>query len=195
MGDDHVNPLMRPTVQKLYNKLWSMKILHDQDNRVHILQRLAVELDPPHLAELIWQLQGRLYYKLGYISTAEEKGWPVLHFGDAKWPWQWGEEPKLPLAEPLVSDGGAHVEVIGTDLTGSVDLEAGIKNGLLNIIKEHTPIFGAQKVVCYCDKEYHGRVEWANHLRVKIWSYLENESIVGLERSVPEMRTTEVNQS
>ena len=113
MGDDHVNPLFRPTVQKLYQKLWGMKILHDQDNRVHILQRLGVELDPPHLAELIHQLQGRLYYKLGYIDAAKHRDWPVLYFGDAKWPWQWGPEPPLEDGSNDESnDGGGAPESI-----------------------------------------------------------------------------------
>lgn len=106
MSDSHPNPLFRPTVQKLYQKLWGMKILHDQDNRVHVLNRLAVELDPPHLAELIHGLQGRLYYKLGYIDAAQHRDWPVLHFGDARWPWQWGPEPPL---EPTPLEVGTAV--------------------------------------------------------------------------------------
>jgi hypothetical protein len=106
--------MFRPTLQKLYQKLWGMRIMHDQDNKVYILDRLAVELDPPHLAELIHGLQGRLFYKLGYIDAAQHRDWPVLHFGDARWPWQWGPEP--PLGEGVFedpSDGDLTLEKAG----------------------------------------------------------------------------------
>ena len=181
LSDNHPNPMFRPTVQKLYQKLWGMKILHDQENRVHILQRLGVELDPPHLAKLIHQLQGRLYFKLGYIDAAGQRDWPILHFGDAKWPWQWGEEPEVESAGPtelLAPDltarmAGGALEVVGTDLSlMQIDLAAAVKNKMLDVIKEHIQFRMQEEVtnsICKCGKEFNTSTAWAYHLRVRIW--------------------------
>ena len=183
MGDDSRNPMFRPTVQKLYQKLWGMKILHDQDNRVHILQRLAVELDPPHLAGLLHQLQGRLYYKLGYIDAAGQRDWPVLHFGDAKWPWQWGPEPEVDSSvglEPLLP-------------AEPLDLNAADKNLMLDVIKKHIPVDNPENgeidFDCSCGKSFHTSTEWAHHLRVRIWKEMTSER----EGSVSEVRTSDVS--
>lgn len=106
MGDDHVNPLFRPTVQALYNKLWPMKTLKDQDNRVHILARLSHELDIAHLALLVADLQMQLFRKVDFTVYAKERGWETKTFDNVDWPWQWGEQqPQNAPMELELPDG------------------------------------------------------------------------------------------
>lgn len=184
--------MFRPTVQKLYQKLWGMKILHDQDNRVHILGRLAVELDPPHLSELLHQLQGRLFYKLGYIDSAQKRDWPILHFGDARWPWQWGEEPS-----PLEVGTAVHASFEAGDLlpllpAEPLDLNAADKNRMLDVIKNHVYHHYSDTAggTCSCGKSFNTSTEWAHHLRVRIWK----EMTSGREDGVSEVRTPDVDR-
>lgn len=53
MGDDHLNPALRPSVQRTINKINQLDVMQDPVNRRYILSRLVFELTIVDLAQHI----------------------------------------------------------------------------------------------------------------------------------------------
>lgn len=77
LGDDHLNPDMRPSVMRLVNKLNSLPVMEDPENRASIVRKLAIDLPPYETAEVIavlfnswkYQMSKLAFYKPSILSS------------------------------------------------------------------------------------------------------------------------------
>jgi hypothetical protein len=77
-GDDAASPGMRPSVNRLVNKLDGLTVLEDPENRAEVLKRLGVSLPPRELSEVIawlinnwaYQMSKLPYYKPSILSSS-----------------------------------------------------------------------------------------------------------------------------
>lgn len=67
MGDDHLNPALRPSVQQLINKLNQMNVMQDPVNRRYILIRLLAELTVVDLARVLSAAHAQFSHQLWTI--------------------------------------------------------------------------------------------------------------------------------
>ena len=71
VGDDALNPQMRPSVNALINKINHLNIIQDPENRAEVVKRLGVDLPPYELSGVIQWLMQSWAFQLRHIPYLE----------------------------------------------------------------------------------------------------------------------------
>lgn len=83
-GDDHVNPALRSNVNHFVNKANRLSVMENPENRAAIIKRLAVDLPPYELAEVIgtlllgWKAQLRFLPFFTELVVSDD-AWEALY--------------------------------------------------------------------------------------------------------------------
>lgn len=187
MREDHGNPLLRPSVDKLRTKLRAMSILQNKPEAtfeiikdmshwyfVHQQQR------PWELHRLIMHMMLQLEMVLGHKLEDREAYLEAFAMGEEK-----TVQEVTPVGEPELS-GGAPSGIAGwindeleaakkTAIVEFINSDDSIR-GIELVVRKHQPrYYGQMQVRCECGRFYDDVPQWVTHVGIRIRRRLANE--------------------